>query len=94
MPHQGTGIIKKDIPYITCENGERIVIVMNKTQIIYKYFDFSGRKTKLILRYKVAGDGKIAVMVSGENNPIGVLAVSQTESWVDRFFGCNILVKF
>ena len=89
-PHQGNGIIKKGIPYITCENGERIVVATNKTQIIYKYFDFPGGKTKLTLRYKAAGDGKIAVMVSGQSDPAGVIIVHQAESWKYTSIECDI----
>lgn len=42
MPHQGNGVIKKDVPYITCVNGERVVLAPKSTQIAYKYFDFTG----------------------------------------------------
>ena len=90
MPHQGNGIIKKDIPYITCENGERIVVATNQTQIIYKYFDFPGGKTKLTLRYKAAGDGEITVMVSGKSDPVGVLTMNQAESWKYASIACDI----
>ena len=90
MPHQGNGIIKKNIPYITCENGERIVVATNQTHIVYKYFDFPGRKTKLTLRYKAAGDVKIAVMVSGQNDPVGILSVSQAEDWEHISIVCDI----
>ena len=90
MPHQGNGIIKKNIPYITSENGERIVVAVNKTQVVYKYFDFLGGKTKLTLRYKAAGGGEIAIMVSGQDKPVGVLAVSKTKSWTDGSVECDI----
>lgn len=44
MPHQGNGVIKKNIPYITCADGERIVVATTSTRIVYKYFDFTGVK--------------------------------------------------
>lgn len=90
MPHQGNGVIEEDVPYITCENGERIVAATDKTQIVYKYFDFPGGRTTLALRYKAAGAGKMTVTVSGQSDPVGEAAVNQTERWADVSIACDI----
>ena len=102
MPHQGNGIIRKKIPYITCEDGERIVVATNRTQIVYKYFHFTegeifteseiftGGKTKLVFRYKATGKGKLTVSVSGQREPVGEIAVDETESWREGTAECDI----
>ncbi|MBD5537674.1 MAG: family 43 glycosylhydrolase [Lachnospiraceae bacterium] len=90
MPHQGNGIIRKKIPYITCENGEQIVVATNNTRIVYKYFDFSNQKTRLNLCYKAGGTGKLTIKVSGYHKPVAVITVSQTKNWTPAAIECNI----
>lgn len=58
MPHQGNGIIKENIPHITCVDGERIVAATAGTRIVYKYFDFAGAKT-ITVRARGHGDLEI-----------------------------------
>lgn len=38
MAHIGNGISKKNMPYITEEDGQQIVVATNKTRIVYKFF--------------------------------------------------------
>lgn len=90
MPHKGNGIIKENVPYITSENGQRIVVATNKSLIAYKYFDFSGSEIKLTLRYKATGNGKISVKTSNHSLPVGATTVRQTDIWQNAVIACSI----
>ncbi len=90
MPHQGNGVVKKNVPYITCENGEQIVVATNNTRITYKHFDFPGGKVKLSFRYKSNGTGTVTVLVSGQSVPVGTGAVQQCDTWQNAVIECNI----
>ena len=45
MPHQGNGVIKKHVPFLSCEDGTCIVIAVKNTQICYKFFPIYRRKS-------------------------------------------------
>ena len=80
MPHQGNGIIKKDIPYITCAGGERIVVAKNNTTIGYKYFEFQGIKT-ITVTIRGSGDGTLEVHTKPEGSICGKIPVQPSEQW-------------
>ncbi|MBD5460607.1 MAG: family 43 glycosylhydrolase [Lachnospiraceae bacterium] len=61
MPHQGNGIIQKDIPYVSAADSGIIVTAGVRSQIIYKYFDFAGART-----ITVRARGKGVLEVFGE----------------------------
>lgn len=78
MPHQGNGILKKQIPYIT-ENG--VVIMTNKSKAVYKYFSFNEERIDLRLCVQTMGKGTISVYSSKQT--IGVFEVEKTDGWKD-----------
>ena len=61
MPHQGNGILKKQIPYIA-ENG--VVVMTHKSKAVYKYFSFGEEKIDLRFHIQVMGKGTIYVYSS------------------------------
>ncbi len=87
MPHQGNGIIKKNVPYITCENGERIVVAVDNTRISYKYVEFPSREVKLKIRCKADYAGTITVMA--DDQTIGAVSVSECDNWQEVLIDCN-----
>lgn len=89
MPHKGNGIIKKRIPYITCENGKQIVVATDSTQISYKYFDFPGGAMRITLSYQATGEGKIEIFSSNLGKPAGAIAVKKTTGWQTADVECN-----
>ena len=81
MPHQGNGILKQTIPYIA-ENG--IVIMINGSKAVYKYFSFGEEPEKdLRLRIQAQGTGALSVYSSKQEQPVGVFEVDKTEGWQD-----------
>lgn len=90
MPHQGNGVIKQAVPYITCEDGERIVIATRDTKIAYKYFDFPGGNVTLTLRCHPMGSGRLQVMVSGQDAAVADLKLRQANGWTDASVTCKI----
>ena len=90
MPHQGNGIIKKSVPYITCENGEQIIVATNRTKITYKYFDFSSGQVKITLSYQSSEAGRIVVMASTQSEPICEAAIVRANTWQEAVFNCSV----
>ena len=80
MPHQGNGILKKQIPYIA-ENG--VVMMTNGSKAVYKYFSFEEEKEVLRLRVQAMGKGIISVYSSKQEKAIGVFEVEKTNGWKD-----------
>lgn len=80
MPHQGNGFIKKDIPYITCINHERIVIATNHTTIGYKYFDFRNVQA-ITVTIRGTGKGVLEVATEPEGSVCGKISVQPSEDW-------------
>lgn len=76
MPHQGNGVIKKNVPYIACTDGEPVVIATNGTRIAYKYFAFTGTEQTLILTLSSSGSGAFSVF--SDEIEIGFVAFSET----------------
>ena len=90
MPHQGNGIIQKNVPYITCEDGRQIAVATHNTRITYKYFDFLGGKMKLTLCCKSAGTGKLTIWISGQKVPVGMTDIRGVNTWQDICVDCDI----
>ena len=80
MPHQGNGFIKKDIPYITCINNERIVVATNHTSIGYKYFDFQNVQV-ITVTIRGTGKGALEVATEPEGRTYGKISVQPSEGW-------------
>ena len=80
MPHQGNGFIKKDIPYITCINNERIVVATNHTSIGYKYFDFQNVQV-ITVTIRGTGKGTLEVATEPEGRTYGKISVQPSEGW-------------
>lgn len=80
MPHQGNGVIKKDIPYITCAGGERIVVATNNTTIGYKYFAFKGVKT-ITVTVRGSGNGVLEVRTEANGSICGKILILPSEQW-------------
>lgn len=80
MPHQGNGFIKKDIPYITCAGGERIVVATNKSTIGYKYFEFQDIKT-IIVTIRGSGNGTLEVRTKPEGSICGKIPIQPSDQW-------------
>lgn len=70
MPHQGNGRIRREIPCIAFENGERIVTAVVNTQIVYKYFKFTDDIIGLRLRCRGKGCGTLYVYVEAPSSDI------------------------
>ncbi len=90
MPHQGNGIIKQNVPYITCEDGQRIVVAIHNTKITYKYFAFSGAPVVLKLRCRASGNGTLAVRLDGQIAPVAERNVAQNSDWTEISIPCAI----
>lgn len=88
MPHQGNGIIKRNMPYITCESGEQIVIATYNTRIAYKYVDFCVTKCQLTLCYKAEGNGHITVLAADQR--IGECSVNTCSEWQEIVIDCIV----
>ena len=85
MAHIGNGISKKNMPYITEEDGQQIVVATNKTRIVYKFFDLAEGAYILTLRYKSRGGGKVILQTDfGESTA----AILPSETWVDIEIPC------
>ena len=81
----GNGISKKNMPYITEEDGQQIVVATNKTRIVYKFFDLAEGAYILTLRYKSRGGGKVILQTDfGESTA----AILPSETWVDIEIPC------
>lgn len=90
MPHQGNGIIKKNVPYITCENGERIIVATDNTKITYKNFDFSSGRAKITLRYQSREAGRIIVTTTMQSVPVGEIVVGKADTWKKAVIECSV----
>lgn len=84
MPHQGNGIIRKNIPFITGKKNECIVVAVNGTKITYKYFDFSGGDGSMRLRFRSNGNGKLSITVSGMSKPVGIGEIRAVDGRLGR----------
>ena len=76
MPHQGNGVIKKNVPYIAFVDGEPVVVATNGTRITYKYFAFIGREQALQLSLSSSGRGTLFVF--SDDNEIGSATFTET----------------
>lgn len=90
MPHQGNGTIKKNVPYITCENGEQIVVATTNTKITYKPVAVSYKTTVLKVCCQATDNGKLAVMISEKGTVVGVGMVHRADHWMNFAIPCSI----
>ncbi len=79
MPHTPASGCKQDMPYITCEEGERFIAdIKDGTWIGYKYFSFAG---KVALELVTSGDGTGIFEVYADEKMIGKIPVSSSKEW-------------
>lgn len=90
MPHQGNGVIKKEIPYITCVNHERIVAAVNQTTIGYKYFGFQNVRA-ITVTIRGTGKGVLEAAVEPEGGCCGKVSVTPSASWIKAEIPVSVL---
>lgn len=87
MPHQGKGVIKKIIPYITCDNGQQIVVATNNSRIVYKYFDLNEGNYLLKINCCASGEGRLTVHMDNDVQPVPIRPS-------DTYEACEITLHF